>query len=98
MQIVDYIPVGHTKAVTREQLSDRTGLGDRDVRRAIHEARRDTVILNIGGGYYRPDLRDPVDREEVIRFQKQEESRIKSTGWALKSARKMVREIKSMET
>lgn len=93
MEIIDYIPVGHKNAVSRQYLSKITGMGDRKVREAIHEAKRNTVILNVGKGYYIPDPEDVIDRKEVIRYMKQEESRIKSTGWALKAVRKMVKEF-----
>lgn len=59
----------------------------------IHEEKRNTVILNLGDGYYIPDPNDEIDRAEVIRYMKQEESSIKSIGWALKAVRKMVKEF-----
>lgn len=93
MGIIDYIPVGHNNAVSREYLSRVTGMNDRAVRAAIHEARRDTVILNVGGGYYRPDPNDTEDRHEVLRYTRQETARLKSIGWALKAAWKLAKEI-----
>ncbi|MGN0362616.1 MAG: hypothetical protein ACI4ET_07225 [Bilifractor sp.] len=93
MQIIDYIPVGHTHAVSRKWLAAITGIPDRQVRDMIHEAKRDTVILNLGDGYYRPDISDPVDVYELHKYVNQETARIKSTGWALKAARQMVRQI-----
>ena len=48
--IKEYIPVGSENAVTRKYLSKVTGLSDRRVRHAIHEARRDIPILNLSDG------------------------------------------------
>ena len=36
--IMEKIPVGHKNAVTREMLHISTGMNDRRIRRAIHEA------------------------------------------------------------
>lgn len=93
--IIDKIPVGHENAVTRKQLCISTGMNDRRIRKAIAEARRETIILNMqdGNGYYIPDMEDDVDKAELKRFVKQEEHRLKSIGWSLKAARRMDREI-----
>lgn len=94
IDITDHIPVGHHNAIRREYLSAVTGLSDRKMRIAIHKARRDHVILNLsnGNGYFKPDINDPVDRKLLIRYVRQEESRLKSIGWALKAARKLLRD------
>lgn len=91
--IIVFIPVGRENAVTRAQLNILTGLGDRVIRDQIHEARRFVPIINIGDGkgYYIPDPLDPVERAELNKYVRQEESRIKSIGWALKAARKALR-------
>lgn len=93
IDILEYIPIGHEKAVSRQTLSRIAGISDREVRRLIHKARRDNVILNMqdGSGYFRPDMQDPDDVLAVQRYVKQEESRIKSIGWALKPARKALK-------
>lgn len=93
--ITDFIPVGHDNAVSRQYLVSVTGMKDREIRDAIHDARRDTVIINIGNGYYRPDPSDEQDMHDLKAFEKQETHRLKSIGWALKSARKMIRESKT---
>lgn len=56
MNIVDFIPYGRENAVSREYLSDITGLDDRTVRGMIEDARRDVPIINLqdSGGYYLP--------------------------------------------
>ena len=55
--ILQYIPVGHRNAVTREYLSAVTGLSDRKVRDLIEKAcTREHPILNMqdGKGYFQP--------------------------------------------
>lgn len=91
--IKEYIPVGSENAVTRKYLSKVTGLSDRRVRHAIHEARRDIPILNLsdGNGYYIPDMNKQEDQIKLLRYVRQEENRLKSIGWALKAARKTLR-------
>lgn len=93
LDIKEYIPVGSDNAVSRAYLVQVTGLSDRIVRREIHKARRDTPILNLqnGSGYYRPDMDTGKDRDSLVRYVRQEESRLKSIGWALFSARKTLR-------
>nr|DAD89735.1 MAG TPA: hypothetical protein [Siphoviridae sp. ctWDo30] len=93
LDIIGYIPAGHNNAIRRQYLSAVTGLSDRKMRIAIHKARRDHVILNLsnGNGYFLPDMNDPVDRKLLIRYVRQEESRLKSIGWALRAARRMLK-------
>lgn len=87
--ILDYIPTGRKNAVTRLNLTRVTGLSDRQVRRAIHYARRDIPILNMqnGKGYFIPDMNDTIDAGLLKAYVLQEESRLKQIGWSLKSAR-----------
>lgn len=94
------IPTGHEKAVSRENLCRTLGASDRGIRRMIHEARRDHIILNLqdGSGYYQPDLEDPTDRAELAKYALQEEHRLKSIGWALKPVRKALREHEASHT
>ncbi len=57
VNILDFIPEGHSKAVNRDYLSSVTGLSDRKVRQLIEEAcTREHPILNMqdGKGYFRP--------------------------------------------
>ena len=93
--IMEKIPVGHKNAITREMLHISTGMNDRRIRRAVHEARREIIILNLqdGSGYYIPDMEDETDKAELKKFVKQEESRLKSIGWALKAARSLERAV-----
>lgn len=91
--IKDYIPTGHENAISRKELSELSGIDDRNVRRSIAQARRNTPIINLqdGDGYFIPDPSNSVDMELLRRFVKQEEARLKSIGWSLKAARKMLK-------
>ena len=94
MNIINYIPVGKKNAVTRTELCMMTGQSDRIIRRQIHEARREHVIINLqdSQGYYRPDMSQESEIAEIRRFLVQEEKRLRSIGWSLKSARMALRE------
>lgn len=96
VNIIDYIPVGHDNSVSRCYLSLMTGMKDRSIREAIAKARKDgEIILHRqadGSGYYRPGI---ADRTYIQQYIKSEESRLKSIGASLKSARKMMRECEN---
>lgn len=95
MDVIKFIPVGHKNAVSREYLARVTGLTDRQIRMEIHLARRERPIINLsdGSGYYIPDMDDAFDRLALSEYVRQEESRIKSTGWALKAARQALHPV-----
>ena len=95
IKIVDYIPFGKENAISRQQLERVTGLSDRDVREAISLARRNTVILNLsnGKGYFQP-IQGEVD-DLVVKYFKQEDSRLKRIGWSLLATRRRVKEIQN---
>lgn len=95
MNISEYIPFGKDNAISRERLSKVTGLSDRDLREEIAMARRNTVILNLsnGQGYFQPI--GGKEDELVIKYYKQESSRLKRIGWSLLATRKRVREIQN---
>lgn len=90
VDILDYIRVGHDRAITRAELSDLTRIDDRTIRDMIHYARRDIPILNMqdGRGYFIPDMNILEERMMLMKYIRQEESRLKSIGWALKTARR----------
>ena len=92
IDIVNYIPIGRDNAISRQELCIKTGLSDRKVRNMIKMARRNIVILNIqdGSGYFLPGAEDTA---LVRKYLKQEEHRAKSIFWALKSARKYLKEV-----
>ena len=93
MDILEFIPTGSENAVTRGYLCVATGLTDRKVRILIHEARRKIPILNLQNsrGYFIPDMNSEYDKRLLVRYVRQEESRLKSIGWALKSARQTLK-------
>lgn len=95
IKIVDYIPFGKKNAISRQQLERVTGLSDRDVREAISLARRNTVILNLsnGKGYFQPIQGEEDDL--VVKYFKQEDSRLKRIGWSLLATRRRVKEIQN---
>lgn len=90
IDILDYIRTGHDRAITRAELSDLTGIDDKTIRDMIHYARRDIPILNMqdGRGYFVPDMNILEERMMLMKYIRQEESRLKSIGWALKTARR----------
>lgn len=89
MTLIDLIPVG--VAITRARLCELTGMTDRQVRKEIHNLRRDYCILNMqdGVGYYRPNEED---RGQVEAYLKQESRRAKSIFWSQKGARTWLKE------
>ena len=95
IKIVDYSPFGKENAISRQQLERVTGLSDRDVREAISLARRNTVILNLsnGKGYFQPIQGEEDDL--VVKYFKQEDSRLKRIGWSLLATRRRVKEIQN---
>ena len=95
IKIVDYIPFGKENAISRQQLERVTGLSDRDVREAISLARRNTGILNLSNGkvYFQPIQGEEDDL--VVKYFKQEDSRLKRIGWSLLATRRRVKEIQN---
>lgn len=95
MNISDYIPFGKDNAISRKKLEKVTGLSDRDIREEIAMARRNTVILNLsnGQGYFQPI--EGKEDDLVVRYFKQEESRLKRIGWSLLATRRRVKEIQN---
>ena len=94
MNIIDYIPKGYENAISRQALSQITGLNDRVIRNMIEEARRETIIIsnNDGSGYWLyPDNPTKHERMLLEKFVKQQESRAKSIFYALRPARLMMK-------
>ena len=92
IDIVKYIPYGKENAISRQSLSEKTGLSDRNMRNLINQARKRAVIINIqdGNGYFRPTKEDV---DEVKRFKKQEENRAKEVFSSLAPVRKFLRSL-----
>lgn len=81
---------GSANAITTATIIMKTGLTDRQVRRAIEYLRRDTCIINNqdGKGYYIAD-----NRAEAERYLRQEQARAKSIYRRLKGTRKYIKSI-----
>lgn len=79
--ILNHIPVGSKNAIKRKWLCFITGLIDRTMRNLLHEARKKIPIINLqnGKGYFIPDMNIDKDIRLLIRWVKQEESRIKES-------------------
>lgn len=90
INIVDYIPEGSERAISRKDLCRLTGLTDRNVRSLIEEARRETIIISNtdGSGYWLfPENPTNHEKQLLYKFVKQQESRAKSIFYALRPAR-----------
>lgn len=90
IDLEQYIGHGKEKAVTRGWLMTQTGLSDREIRKAISEARGSgSVILNDqdGLGYYFPTIEE---YESAVKCLEQEEKRAKCVMWTLKALQKWV--------
>ena len=75
MNIIDYIPFGKQNAISRERLSELSGMGDRAVRKAIQALREDGEIIlssSHGKGYWRSD-----DASEIGQYIAENKSRIR---------------------
>ena len=83
--ITDYIPHGHKNAISRTQLSIRSGMSDRKCRRLIEQARlAGNIILcaSDGSGYFLYDGED--DDYYLHAYRKQEAMRFYSIGKTLR--------------
>lgn len=74
MDISYYIPVGREKAVSRKDLMKVTGLPDRVIRRMISESAE--PIINIGDGYFIPDVTNENDMDFLRKYVQMENNRI----------------------
>jgi len=86
--VLDYIGTGKENAITGRELTQLSGLSEREIREVVSNARRQEIILNDqdGAGYYRPAL--PEEAANVRHYLVQEESRIQSLNESLMPARK----------
>ena len=66
--VLELIPYGEEKAVSRHELVASTSLTDREIRHIIASLRENTVILSrSSGGYYLPTADDIPNIQEYIR-------------------------------
>lgn len=69
IDIVRYIGYGRLNAKTRSELCKQLNLTDRVIRRLIHDERiKGVPIINVGNGYYFPDMEDEKDVEELSNY------------------------------
>lgn len=93
----DLIPTGSENAISTADLMSKAGFVDkRTLRMNIRRLRiSGEVILSTTknkGGYYRPK-----NKGELRKFIRQEENRAKSIFYALKTARRMLKDIETQE-
>lgn len=89
MSIIDIIPLGADNAITRSELTAKSGMTDRRMRDAIQKARANgELILNSqdGRGYFRATADD---LDEIQRQYKQDTAR----AMAILKRRKAMRDI-----
>lgn len=86
--VIKCIPIGRSNAISRARLAEITGLGDRNVRKRIAEARQAGLLIvnsQDGKGYYFADT-----TEDVKRQYKQDKARALSILARLKTARQVL--------
>ena len=86
--IENYIPFGYANRISREKLSADTHMSDRKNRKLIEEALlyRDTLIINIDNGYFRPDG-SLGDRQKAKAYLYREQMRTRSCSKRCKAIR-----------
>lgn len=75
--VINHIPIGRDKPVSKDTLRALTGFSEREIRRAVEEARRNGVMIVSSArrkGYYIAD-----DPEDWDGFLKELKGRIKTT-------------------
>ena len=97
--IIDLVPEGSENAISREALLDKCELfglafNDRQMRKLIEDARKESVILNLsdGRGYFKPGKND---RDKLKHYIEQEHDRSISILRNLKMANNMLADIDS---
>lgn len=76
INIEELIPTGRENAVSRKHLVSITGLNDRIIRQLISDST--APIVNLGYGYFIPNLEDSVDVSEAHAYVAQERARIRT--------------------
>lgn len=96
MNIFEYLPIGRDSTpITREELVRQTGESDRNIRKAINEAKQTVPVINVGLGYYiADDPDDPNLRAYII----SEMHRIREISKGLKKHKWLYKINKSQET
>jgi hypothetical protein len=96
INIFAYLPIGSDSTpVTREELVKLTGATDRDIRRAINEAKKTVPVVNVGLGYY---IADDPDDPNLRAYILQETHRIKEISKGLRKHKWLYKINKSQES
>ena len=97
LNVTSFIPIESENAITRENLLNKcifAGLADNDrqMRKLIEDARKETVILNMqdGRGYFQPGKND---RDKLKHYVEQEHDRSISILRNLKMANNLLADI-----
>lgn len=90
MSIVELIPEGRKNAIKRQDLLKQYDGTDRQMRRELQEARRETVIVNLsdGSGYFLP-----ADKYELSAYIAQETARARTIERNIRVAKKKLAEV-----
>lgn len=90
IDILTFLNTGSKHAIKRKWLCYKTGLNDRTMRDLLHEARKKIPVINLqnGSGYFIPDMNQENDRKMLVRWVRQEESRIKESQSIVETAKK----------
>lgn len=93
--VYNALGIGKENAISRQTLSQITGVGDRQIREAIEALRHDNAILALesGKGYYIPP-RTPQGRQEAAKWIAQQNRRVRSIKAAQSGAKAFVDEAK----
>lgn len=93
--IINYIPIGKENAISMPELSERTGRSQREVRKAVFNARcKGAVICSTCSGDSFDGYYFPASVEEALPYVRLQKSRMRSARQALKSAEKFIAEAK----
>ena len=96
--VYNALGVGKEQAVSRRELSSRTGIRDRGVREAIEALRSDMAVLNLerGKGYYIPEP-TAQGKREAAQWLARQERRVRSLKAAQRGARRFLAGCKSRQ-
>lgn len=93
-EVYNALKTGKKNALSRAELAQIVGVGDRQIRAAIEVLRHDKAILTLpgGNGYYLPPNTEE-GRTEAVRWIVQQNKRIRSIREAQKGAREFAGEM-----
>lgn len=90
-QVLAVIGTGEKAAVTSKQIKQSFGLSERDLRKVVEKCRRSGVyILSSENGYF-----FPANRDELQRFIRRENSRIKNQRKTLLPLKRYLKQLDS---